>query len=291
MSISVSRRVFIITLLLPCLTYAAASNGRGTGLDFRAYADRYPTIEKELMKADDKTPPPHVEKFVSRTAKAAQPAQADDDDAAAPKAEAGDTDAARPAGNTSIHGKVNPGLAVPSLFGGTSQPRSLIDRAYLDVYEILRESNSCSQFLGGPRAATGVLNSLYPRLKSAAVENNVGISMFGPVTLVTDSQTGGAYRLFQKAVVNLRGPFYRSAHFQTQNFFRRIGRYPANTREARATMLLHELGHLLPGSDGRWLLPDDGNQPLKVAENTDVIMDRCSEQINGLRPGPAPASR
>lgn len=159
---------------------------------------------------------------------------------------------------------------------------SLIDKAYLDAYTILKETNSCSRFFGGPRIATSALNSLRARLKTALVENHVGISMFGPFTLVTDFQTGVSYRLFQNALVNLRGPFYRSANYQSRNFFKRIGYYPANTREARVTMLLHELGHLLPGSDGRWLLPDDGNNPVQIAANTATIMDKCSEQINSL---------
>jgi len=49
-------------------------------------------------------------------------------------------------------------------------------------------------------------------------------------------------------------------------------------------MLLHELGHLLPDTQGRWLLPDDGNNPIQVAANTSTIMQRCSEQIKRLSP-------
>jgi hypothetical protein len=47
-------------------------------------------------------------------------------------------------------------------------------------------------------------------------------------------------------------------------------------------MLLHELGHLLRGPDGRWLLPDDGGNEVQSATNTMTIMDKCSEQIKSL---------
>ena len=159
---------------------------------------------------------------------------------------------------------------------------ALIERAYLDAYTILKESNTCSQFFGGSQIATSALSSLRSRLKTAMAETHVGISMFGPFTMVKDFQTGASYRLFQNVLVNLLGPFYRSANFKSQSFFKRIGYYPANTREARVTMLLHELGHLLLGADGRWLLPDDGNNPLQIAANTTMIMEKCSSQIQAL---------
>jgi hypothetical protein len=163
-----------------------------------------------------------------------------------------------------------------------SMQLSLLDKAYLDAYAILKESNTCSRFFGGSHIATSALDSLRSRLKTSVVETHIGISMFGPFTLVTDSRTGLSYRLFQNALVNLRGPFYRSANDKSQSFFKRIGYYPANTREARVTMLLHELGHLLRGSDGRWLLPDDGDNHIQIAANTATIMDKCSEQIKAL---------
>lgn len=160
---------------------------------------------------------------------------------------------------------------------------TLLDKAYLDAYAILNVSNSCSRFFGGPRIATSALNALRQRLKTSVVENHIGISMFGPFIFVRDFQTGASYRLFQNALVNLIGPFYRSTNSsKSQSFFKKIGYYPANTREARVTMLLHELGHLLPGSDGRWLLPDDGNNPVQIAANTATIMNQCSEQIKTL---------
>ena len=159
---------------------------------------------------------------------------------------------------------------------------SLLDKAYLDAYAIVSENNSCSGFFGGPRMATVALNALRPRLQTAVLLNNVGIAMHGQIINGTDAKTGLRYRLFQKSQVNLSGPFFRSASNLTQGFYRSIGRYPANTRRARALMLLHELGHLVPSGGGRWLLPDDGNDPVRVAANTDTVMDTCGEQIDSL---------
>jgi hypothetical protein len=175
-------------------------------------------------------------------------------------------------------------LSIPAqpVLSLSSRRLTLIDKAYLDVYIILRETNSCSRFFGGPRIATDVLNALYPRLKTALLDSHIGISMSGPVTSVTDAETGARYRLFKKVLVNLTGPFYRNASDRLQSFFHKVGNFPPNTREARATMLLHELGHLLPGADGRWLLPNDGNDQVQVDVNTSMIMEQCNEQIKAL---------
>jgi len=159
---------------------------------------------------------------------------------------------------------------------------SLIDKAYLDAYAILSENNSCSGFYGGPRLATVVLNALRPRMQTAVLWNNVGIVMHGPVTSGTDARTGLRYRLFEKTQVNLTGPFFRSTSNLNQAFFRSIGSYSANTRKARTLMLLHELGHLVSSGGGRWLLPDDGDDPVRVAANTDTVLGMCAAQIDSL---------
>jgi hypothetical protein len=268
-------QTFTLTLLFYLLTCVAAS-GERAGLRRHGPTNHYPTITKELSKTKDE--PLKIEKFIKQSVESITASQAD---GAASRAEE-KPEAARPGDVSSVPGKVNLNIAVRPLLSRSSQPRSLLERAYLDAYSILQESNSCSRFFGGPRIATGVLNSLQPRLQTAVIENHVGINMLGPVTFVTDYETGVNYRLFQKALVNLRGPFYKSANYQSQNFFHKIGYYPANTREARVTMLLHELGHLLPDSQGHWLLLDDGNNPLQVAANTSTIMQKCREQINSL---------
>jgi hypothetical protein len=203
--------------------------------------------------------------------------------AAAPDEQLKKHEAGQPIADSSTNGEVNQLNPAQPLFSRSSRRLTLIDKAYLDAHAILRENNSCSRFFGGPRISTIVLNSLYLRLETSLIENHVGISMNGTFTFVTDAETGVSYRLFKKALVNLTGPFYRSANYKSQSFFQRIGHYLANTREARVLMLLHELGHLLPGPDGRWLLPDDGNNHVQVAINTATIMSKCSEQIKSLR--------
>lgn len=159
---------------------------------------------------------------------------------------------------------------------------SLIDKAYLDAYSILSENNSCSGFFGGPRLATVVLNGLRLSLQTTVLRSNVAIVMHGQPISGTDARTGLRYRLFKKAQVNTSGPFFRSASGSNQTFFRSIGRYQANTRKARALMLLHEVGHLVPSGGGRWLLPDDGDDPGRVAANTDAVMDTCGPQLDSL---------
>jgi hypothetical protein len=160
---------------------------------------------------------------------------------------------------------------------------TLVDKAYADAYTILSGNNSCSDFFGGPRLATVVLNALRLRLETALMQSSaVGIIMSGQIISATDAGTGLAYRLFKKAQVNLTGPFFRSANNQSQIFFRSIGRYPANTRKARVLMLLHELGHLVPGANGGWLLPDDAGDHVQVYVNTDTVMARCGEQLESL---------
>lgn len=189
-------------------------------------------------------------------------------------------EASRPGDNSAEPATVSLKLPVEPL-SLPARP-SLLDKAYLDAYAVLSEDNTCSRFFGGPRLATVVLNALRPRLETALVANNVGIVMSGQIISATDAGTGLAYRLFKKAQVNLTGPFFRSANNQSQTFFRNIGRYPANTRKARVLMLLHELGHLVPGANGRWLLPDDADNHVQVYVNTDIVMQRCGAQLDAL---------
>lgn len=47
-------------------------------------------------------------------------------------------------------------------------------------------------------------------------------------------------------------------------------------------MLLHELGHLVKGPEGNWLLPDDGNDVEASSNNSKKIEDVCGDQIKEL---------
>ena len=189
-------------------------------------------------------------------------------------------DAPRPGGSSAEPAAVSLRVPVPPL-SLPARP-SLIDKAYADAYAVLSRENTCSNFFGGPRLATVVLNALRPRLETALEASGVGILMTGSLITATDGGTGLPYRLFKKAQVNLAGPFFRSASSQSQTFFRSIGRYPANTRKARVLMLLHELGHLVPGPDGGWLLPDDAGDRVQVHANTETVMQRCGQQLDTL---------
>jgi hypothetical protein len=106
--------------------------------------------------------------------------------------------------------------------------------------------------------------------------------MSGRVTNVTNSQTDQEYRLFEKVSLNVNGPFYRKKNSNWDPMLPRIGNFEPNTKEARALILLHELGHSIKGRDGNWLLPDDGDNAGTSRENSRKIEDICGEQIKGL---------
>jgi hypothetical protein len=167
-----------------------------------------------------------------------------------------------------------------------SHANKTYESAYKDTYNILSENNSCSSFYGGPHVAVMVFNQLVGQLRTEYDRDpSVGISMTTPVTNVDDHQTGYSYRLFAKAKLNSNGPFYKSRVPQTDKWIPGIGAFQANTREARALMLLHELGHLMKGPDQQWLLQDDGDDPLLSFKNTKTVEAHCAKQIKGLGEG------
>jgi hypothetical protein len=179
----------------------------------------------------------------------------------------------------------NPNLNIPvqPLIGISSRRLSTIEQTYMDAYTILKENNSCSHFFGGSRIATVVLNQLYPSIRKTTLDHNeIGIVMSGSVTVGKDIPTGIGFRLFESVVVNLKGPFFQNFNLKNRRFFNHLGEFPPNTREARVLMLLHELGHLLPGSGAHWLLPDDGGNLPQVMANTATILERCGEQVKSL---------
>lgn len=158
-----------------------------------------------------------------------------------------------------------------------------ITRAYLDAVGILSEDNKCSRFFGGSRVALTVLANLAGRLHKTTLNSGVGILMYGPVTDVVESKGGFRYRIFEKAVVNLAGPFSAPQTVLADPHVHNVGSFPPASREARVLMLLHELGHLIPGPDGKWLLPDDGGDDGQSDRNTRFVETKCGEQIRALR--------
>lgn len=162
--------------------------------------------------------------------------------------------------------------------------------AYHDVYRILSEPNPCSNFFGGPSAAVEVLNNLFSELGTTKLSSTkTSMVMSGRTRRVINARTGLNYRLFEKAAINTSGPFYQRKFPGSIQLVPNVGSFEPDTREARATILLHELGHLLPGSDGRWLLPNDGDDDEQSKKNTSTIEERCGEQIKELRSSKAGA--
>jgi hypothetical protein len=154
---------------------------------------------------------------------------------------------------------------------------------YHDVYHILSEPNPCSNFFGGPLAAVEVLNNLFVELGTTRLSNTkTSLVMSGRTRSMRSARTGVSYRLFEKAVINTNGPFYQRKYSRADAFVPSVGSFEPDTREARATIVLHELGHLLQGADGHWLLPNDGSSDEQSKKNTSTIETRCGEQIKEL---------
>ena len=160
----------------------------------------------------------------------------------------------------------------------TTDPRkfSPIDIAYLDTFTILSNDNQCSQFFGG-RYAVSALTELVQHLKPKYFDGNITIRMSGDTTTFQSQATGFSFRMFDKAEVNLGGSFFRNnGRGSVSNLF------PANTRETRVVVLLHELGHLVRNAKREWLLPDDGASAVLSLANTERVVSVCRQQIDSL---------
>jgi len=99
---------------------------------------------------------------------------------------------------------------------------------------------------------------------------------------VVNSETKKAFRLFDKVSVNTNGPFYRRKFIDSMPTIPGVGSFPPNSREVRALILLHELGHLVKGPEGNWLLPDDGKDELLSDLNSRKIESICGDRIRSL---------
>lgn len=157
--------------------------------------------------------------------------------------------------------------------------RGLADaETYRHVFEILSTDNSCSDFYGGPVKAAETFNQFAKQIKRGRLANpRVALRMTGTYTHYTNHTTGASYRLFEEATLNNDGPITGQAARMY------VGSYPGYTPQARALVLLHELGHLVPGRGGGWLLPNDGDDAVTSAYNTRLIEIRCGAQLNALR--------
>jgi len=192
---------------------------------------------------------------------------------------AADDATAKPVGDSHA---ATPIVPIPdALFLPSANDLSPLDQAYLDAFSILRGDNTCSRFFGGSRVIEA-LNELKKQLKPTYTDSGIAMRMIGTTTSFSSFKYGFSYRMFAKAEVNLRGSFYFANTFHTGASVPWIGGFSPNSREARVTILLHELGHLIQTSDKQWLLPNDGNDRSLSTKNTDRIVAVCGEQIRQL---------
>lgn len=193
-------------------------------------------------------------------------------------------DAAPPAERASTSGTLEVSLPapIPPPLGSTFENKLYAD-SYMDAYRILKEENTCSRFFGGALNATQALNSFMEQLRNHRLDNpDVAVEMSGAVVLVQDDKTGTFYRLFERVAVNSFGPLSVQP-MPTQAHRRLIGRFPSDTRAARALIILHEIGHLVQGADKRWLLPNDGHNPELSLRNTKTVENYCLKQLTALK--------
>lgn len=153
---------------------------------------------------------------------------------------------------------------------------------YLHAFEILKEDNSCSRFFGGPPRALRILNRFTERLEERRLPStSVVIKMSGRYTKTIDLVTGAKYRLFDEVMVNSNALFYTGRSPDAELKF--FGRFRSDTKQAKVLALLHELGHLVEGANGAWLLRDDGNNTELSLRNTKVVESRCIKQLLAIK--------
>ena len=158
-----------------------------------------------------------------------------------------------------------------------------VAQAYSDVFKILSDDNPCSSFYGGPRAATTVLNDFVVLVKSQPMQREVTFQMVGTTRLLRDPATGASYRLFDRTLVNTNGSFYQRRVELMREYPSDIGNFAPGSRQARALILLHELGHLIQDENGDWLIPDDGHNGPQSKANTLRVQQACRVQLERLR--------
>jgi hypothetical protein len=157
----------------------------------------------------------------------------------------------------------------------------IFSAASYDVVKILNSANRCSDFFGGP-TTVDIFDRMVAQTQKNYVSADIGIRMSGKTETVIDWQTNREFRLFEKVSVNGNGPFYRGKRLNFAPSVPGVGSYEPATREARALMLLHELGHLVTADDGKWLLPNDGGDEDLSRRNSSKIEEICGKDIASL---------
>jgi hypothetical protein len=158
----------------------------------------------------------------------------------------------------------------------------VLGTAYYNTLTILSTANACSDFFGGSEASVDVFNRLMRKVRKEHLSSSIGMRMTGQTTTVLNAATKNSYRLFDEVTINANGPFYKKSFSHSEPAVPRIGTFEPNTKEVRVLILLHELGHLIKGEQGEWLLPNDGKDEQVSRLNSRKIEDVCGEQIRKL---------
>jgi hypothetical protein len=185
--------------------------------------------------------------------------------------------------DTETDAKVNPTEGLPVETSSLISHDKVLAAAYFSTLRILSTANGCSLFFGGPAASASVFKQMFGKVNKGVFATPVGIQMSGQTTNISNAIFGMEYRLFDKVTINSHGPFYRERFSRSGQRFPRTATFEANTNEVRVLMLLHELGHVMKGGDGHWLLPDDGKDEGISRLNSQKIRDVCGEQIKALQ--------
>jgi hypothetical protein len=180
------------------------------------------------------------------------------------------------AGSPPVNLLVTPRIAM-AIVSKDDRKLNDLDKAYFDVFTILRDDNACSRLYGGP-VAIEALNELMRVVRPSYLDRQIAVRMSGSTTLYRNAVTGFSFRMFEKAEINREGSFYRG-NMPSQQRVPPVANYQPNTRQTRVALLLHELGHLVRGADKNWLLLDDGHDRDLSEKNTKYIVDVCRDDI------------
>ena len=180
------------------------------------------------------------------------------------------------AGSPPINLLVTPRIAL-AIVSKDERKLNELDKAYLDVFTILRDDNACSRLYGGA-VAVEALNELMRVLRPAYLDRHIAVRMSGPTTIYRNAVNGFSFRMFEKAEINMAGSFYRG-NTPSEHRVPRIASFQPNTRQTRAALLLHELGHLVRSDNNKWVLSDDGHDLELSVKNTEYVVDICRDQI------------
>lgn len=154
--------------------------------------------------------------------------------------------------------------------------------AYAEAFRILSEENGCSRFFGGAGRALDVLNRMAARMRPRDLGDPATcIVMRGDYTVVREGRTGATFRVFDEVTVNSNGPVSLAPPPATIKM--NVGSFSARTRRGWVLVLLHEVGHLVQGPQGRWLLPNDGGDAALSRRNTRLVERHCREQLKTIR--------